>query len=252
MSIQIASDIIAIMMKKAKHVFQFIKINYRKFLLVLYMFLYFITFHFLEARQVPYFVISTKFDHMIPFCEYFVIPYDLWFFYMTYGIVLTIFQKKGQHFYRMGLMLFIGMNAFLIISFLFPNGQDLRPQVMPRDNAFTHMVLALYRTDTPTNVFPSIHVFNSIAITVALDHLPVIRRHFKARAMHWILMVLIIISTMFIKQHSIIDVFGAITLFLVLYPFIYGSWSHHVEKYLRAFDSKHYDGNYELDWFGQP
>ena len=32
---------------------------------------------------------------------------------------------------------------------------------------FTDMVKVLYKTDTPTNVLPSIHVFNSIGAGIA-------------------------------------------------------------------------------------
>ena len=41
---------------------------------------------------------------------------------------------------------------------LIPNGQDLRPAVMPRDNIFCDLVAYTYSLDTNTNVFPSVHV----------------------------------------------------------------------------------------------
>mgnify|MGYP000388149172 CR=1 FL=1 len=58
---------------------------------------------------------------------------------------------------------------FLIISTIFPNGQDLRPVVFERDNVFVDMVRMLYRADTCTNVFPSLHVFNTLSVCVSLS-----------------------------------------------------------------------------------
>ena len=65
---------------------------------------------------------------------------------------------------------FSGMTIFLIICTVFPNALNLRPTVFPRDNMFTDMVKVLYKTDTPTNVLPSIHVFNSIGAGIAISH----------------------------------------------------------------------------------
>lgn len=61
----------------------------------------------------------------------------------------------------------VGMTLFLIISFVYPNGQNLRPE-LTGEGPFIQAVQLLYQTDTPTNIFPSIHVFNAVACCVAL------------------------------------------------------------------------------------
>ncbi len=71
---------------------------------------------------------------------------------------------------------------------------------------FTDMVRWLYRTDTPTNVLPSIHVFNSLAVHMSLTNCEALRDHKGVGMDHWFLTLLIIMSTMFLKQHSVIDV----------------------------------------------
>ena len=77
----------------------------------------------------------------------------LWFAYVS-AVVIYFFFKNKEDYYRTCIFLFTGMTIFLIVSTLWPNGQHLRPAVMPRDNIFTRMVAALYRTDTPTNLWP--------------------------------------------------------------------------------------------------
>ena len=67
-------------------------------------------------------------------------------------------------------MLFLAVTFFLseAVWLLFPNGQDLRPAAMPRENPLTALVALLYRVDTNTNVFPSVHVVGSIGAALAV------------------------------------------------------------------------------------
>jgi len=113
------------------------------------------------------------------------------------------------------------MTVFLLVSLFIPNGLELRPYTFERDNIFTELVKGLYATDTPTNVFPSIHVFNSICVHVAISKNSVIRKHPVIVYSSFILMLLIILSTMFLKQHSILDVTSGIILSGLLYPVFY-------------------------------
>lgn len=79
---------------------------------------------------------------------------------------------------------------------------------MPRDNVFTHMVANLYKTDTPTNLWPSIHVYNAIGTHLAVANSKRFSKWLKNSSL--VFCILIILSTMFIKQHSVIDVLGGI------------------------------------------
>ena len=109
------------------------------------------------------------------------------------------------------------MTIFLIISTIFPNGQDLRPVVFERDNVFVDMVRMLYRADTCTNVFPSLHVFNTLSVCIAVHESEKLKKHKAVCNAAYILAALIILATMFLKQHSVLDVFGAVIMAYVLY-----------------------------------
>lgn len=93
----------------------------------------------------------------------------------------------------------------------------------PRDNFLTGIVAGLYQGDTPTNVCPSIHVYNSIAIHMALSQSYALREHKGIRTGSLVLCILICLSTMFLKQHSIIDVGCAILLYIFYYMIVYRS-----------------------------
>lgn len=177
---------------------------------------------YLERTIVTeYHVMYTKVDSMIPFNEYFIIPYYIWFLYVTFMLVFLFF-KDVDEFYRYGLYLALGMSLSLFICQIFPNGTTLRPENLdPNKNIFTHMVAFIYKSDTPTNVFPSIHVFNSIATHVAIVRSRFFYNNIKVKTVSFIIMISICLSTLFLKQHSFLDVVGATILSYVIYQLIY-------------------------------
>lgn len=198
-----------------------LKQNYRHGLWLLYWIVYLAGFFAVEhIVTVPKYIVQVPLDHMIPFSEIWVIPYGIWFFYIIVSQAVLLFTSR-EEFLRQCVFLFGGMSFCLILYLIFPNGQPLRPEVMPRSNVFTEMVAALYQTDTPTNVCPSIHWLDSIGI-----HIAVMRSKFLKpyRWVQWgslILCVSICLSTLFIKQHSIVDGIAAIVLSMVLYFIAY-------------------------------
>lgn len=191
--------------------------------MVIYLVVYLILFFIVERlTEDNYHVIHMALDDKIPFCEYFVIPYFCWFAYVAGFVVYFIFVDK-ESYWPMFWFLVTGMTLFLIVSFVYPNGHELRPGQFPRDNIFTRMIANLYQTDTATNILPSIHVYNSIGIQIAVQKSRRLSRHRGVQIVSGILCVLIILSTVFIKQHSVVDVISAFVLAAVMYVLIYVS-----------------------------
>ena len=190
-----------------------------------YALLYMSVFNYLEKRDVPFYhIVHTALDDVIPFCEVFIIPYLFWFFYILLAVLYFIF-REGDHreYYRMVFHMMAGMTIFLIVSYLYPNMQQLRPDVFPRDNVFTYMVKELYSRDTPTNILPSIHVFNSLAIHIAITTSEKLRGKREVKIISFVITALIILSTMFLKQHSVIDVLLGMTMALLGYQLFYAA-----------------------------
>ena len=126
------------------------------------------------------------------------------------------------------------MTLFLLISTFFPNMHHLRPIVMPRDNIFTSLVQIIYRKDTATNLWPSIHVYNSIGTMIAVRRSKRMKMPLKIASD--ILGVLIILSTMFVKQHSAYDVVTAILMAVFFYIFYYRTSA--IENFCRRKEEK--------------
>ncbi|MCM1106514.1 MAG: phosphatase PAP2 family protein [Blautia sp.] len=201
--------------------------NNKHLLILLYFFVYLAWFHYVETSVTTHFhVVHVALDDHIPFCEYFVIPYLLWFFYVGWGIVYMALHNKADY-YKLCAFLFTGMTIFLIVSTLYPNGHYLRPQYFAHHNVFTSLCELLYTSDTPTNLFPSIHVYNSIGIHLAVMQNRQLRNNKTVQLISFLLMASIILATMFIKQHSVFDVCTAFALAFLMYRVVY---KRHWEK----------------------
>ena len=188
---------------------------------LIYMIIYFVWFAYVERKTTaPYHIIHMKVDDYIPFCEWFIIPYYLWFLYVAIAVIYCFFKNKPEYF-RACAFLGIGMTVFLIVSTLWPNGQHLRPYIMPRDNTLTQLVTMLYRADTPTNIWPSIHVYNSIGAHLALMRNQELGKNKLLHAGSLLLCVSIILSTVFLKQHSVFDVITAFIMAAGMYVAVY-------------------------------
>ena len=188
--------------------------------MLFYMAIYLAWFYYVENRPVvSYTEIHMNIDDKIPFMEIFIIPYLFWFGFVAVMVIYLFFTDKKGYF-RACAFLVIGMTVFLIISTVFPNQQHLRPTVMPRDNIFSRMVSGLYKTDTPTNLWPSIHVYNSLAVYIAAVHDKRIGNSKILRRIVGIISVLIIMSTLFLKQHSMFDVLTAFAMAVVVYALV--------------------------------
>ena len=195
--------------------------KYRHALVLLYGLIYMPWFMWLESRaDLPYHVIHVRLDDMIPFVEYFIVPYLLWFAYVAV-VFVYLFFKSRREFYQYCIFLFTGMTLFLIVSTIYPNGHLLRPSGFGRNNIFTLAVSLLYQIDTATNIFPSLHVFNSIAAHRAVANNQSLGKNRLIHGASFVLMVSIILATMFLKQHSVLDVVSGILLGLLMDQLVY-------------------------------
>lgn len=156
-------------------------------------------------------------DDYIPFLEGFVVFYCLWYpFLIVPGLYL--FFKDIPEFKKYIWCLICAFAICFTIYILVPNGQDLRPAVFERNNIFTDIVGLIYSADTNTNVFPSMHVAGALGAAAAFFRTDGLKKY---RAVSVITAVLICASTVFIKQHSLLDVFGGIAVWLISYIAVY-------------------------------
>lgn len=190
---------------------------------MLYFFIYAPWFVYLEKTvTVNYQPIHIRLDDYIPFNEWFIIPYYIWFVFI-FVTMLYLFFVDVKEFYRSAAFLFIGMSICLFIYTIWPNGQNLRPDLdsLGRSNIFIDILSKLYTSDTSTNVCPSIHVFNSIGACIAIFHTQTLKKKIWIKASTFVLTIVICLSTVFLKQHSTFDGICAGLLACVMYLLVY-------------------------------
>jgi len=175
-----------------------------------YFLLYFLTENLIPRDNC--YVIHSKLDDLIPFCEYFVVPYVFW--YLLIVISLGYFMLYNiESFKKLSVYIIITQIVAMAVYIVFPNCQNLRPETFANENFFTWVVSLLYSFDTSTNVFPSLHVAYSIGIISVWTKEKGISGWWKAFVV--VTCILICLSTAFIKQHSVLDGFAAIPVCLL-------------------------------------
>ncbi len=193
--------------------------KYRHLFLLAFWPVYLSLFVLTEKYVTPIYNVYCGLDDLIPFCEFFVIPYVLWYALLAFVSLYTLFfdVPSFKKFY-------IFLSATCIITFslyiIFPNMQNLRPQEFARDNIFVDIMKNLYVIDTNTNVCPSIHVIFSLGMMLTLWN----SKHFSTalwRTVSVIITVSICLATVFLKQHSVIDIFTGVALSAAVFPFAF-------------------------------
>lgn len=204
--------------------FRFSKLNtdeFRHLKLLIFWPVFGLFFTFVERfyNVDHYYSMHCALDDMVPFCEWFLIPYLFWFVYLIGTIVYTFFFDVSA-FKRMMYFIIITYSITMLIYLVFPTCQNLRPTHFARDNVLTRFIAWFYTFDTNTNVCPSIHVLGSVAAMLGLCDCKRLQK-FGLKLLFVLLCVLICISTVFMKQHSVLDVLAALPLCVIAYPICY-------------------------------
>jgi len=166
-----------------------------------------------------YIIVHCALDNAIPFCEWFLFAYLFWFIYIVGMLAYTLFFDI-EAFRKYMEFVILTYSITLIIYFIFPTAQNLRPQQFAHNNILTRFLSVFYKFDTNTNVMPSLHVIGAMAVSFAAWHSKLFGR-VSWRIVFSLVTILICLSTMFIKQHSVIDILTALCLCFAAYPIIY-------------------------------
>lgn len=188
------------------------KFSHLKYLLgwIGYFVLYFLTENLIPSEKCT--PVHCAIDDIIPFCEWFLIPYVGWYLLIVASLLYFALYNT-ENFKRLQIFIITTQVAAMIIYIIFPSRQDLRPTEFPRDNFLTDCVGLIYSFDTNTGVCPSLHCAYSIGIASVWLKEKYASNGFKAFIV--IFVILVCLSTMFIKQHSAVDFFASLPICLL-------------------------------------
>ncbi len=195
--------------------------EYSHLLLLLGWPIYF-AFYFLTENLIPVencHVIHCTLDDLIPFNEYFLIPYVFW--YVLIVISLGYFALYNiESFKKLQIFIMMTQAIAVVIYICYPSVQNLRPAEFPRENFFTWCINLLYTFDTSTGVFPSLHVGYSLGIASVWTKEKGVSVWWKTFVV--VAVILITMSTCFIKQHSAMDALAALIMCIFIEIILYG------------------------------
>ncbi len=177
---------------------------------LVYFALYFLTENLIPAERC--YPVHIPLDDVIPFCEWFIIPYVSWYGLIVFSLGYFLLYDIDS-FKRLSKYIIITQLVAMAIYILFPTRQDLRPAEFPRDNFLTQTVGLLYSFDTNTGVCPSLHVGYSLGIASVWLRQRQAHPVWKGAVVIWV--ILICLSIMFVKQHSTLDFFAALPMCLL-------------------------------------
>ena len=181
-----------------------------------YLALYFLTENLIPAENCR--TVHCWLDDVVPFCEWFAIPYVSWYF-LIIGSLGYFLLYNVDSFKKLQTYIIITQIVAMAVYILFPNKQELRPEVFPRENILTQMMGFIYAVDTSTGVCPSLHVAYSLGIASTWCREKTVSKGFKAAVTVWCLV--ICLSVAFVKQHSVVDIFAAIPVCLAAEWFVF-------------------------------
>lgn len=149
----------------------------------------------------------TPLDTATPFLPVFVVPYLIWYPFILAMFLLLFFQHR-QAYYRSLFLLCLGLIACYLAYVAYQTTVP-RPVLTP-DTPFYALMHFVYSHDQPFNCFPSIHVMTTYVMhkhVMRFANLkPLLRVGIAVTS--WS----IIASTVFVKQHVVLDIFAAILL----------------------------------------
>lgn len=182
-----------------------------------YFILYFLTENLIPAENCH--PVHMWLDDRIPFCEWFLIPYVFWYVLIVFSLGYFLLYNVDS-FRRLQTYIIITQILAMVCYILYPTRQDLRPESFANDNFLTRCIAFLYSFDTNTGVCPSLHVAYSIGIASVWLKEREASKLWKCFVVAAV--VLICLSTMFIKQHSAADFFAALPVCLLAETIVYG------------------------------
>lgn len=163
-----------------------------------------------------YNLVSIPLDAKIPFIKEFIYIYMIWYPFLIFYYYI-IYKSNKEKYIKLVLSTIISLIILYMFFILYPS-KVVRPEVNSYNDLTTFILYIVYKADTPTNCFPSGHCLLCFTLLYSLLDNKQISKKLKIPAI--IINILIISSTLLVKQHVILDVVASFLLATISYHFI--------------------------------
>lgn len=163
----------------------------------------FLIYFVLNRSLTPRFMPGTIIDDLVPYTPVFGIFYSSYFIFIGLWVGYAFLNFSQTRYCEFAIAL-IGIQIVAYAIYIVFPAKILRPVV--GEGIFEHLVEWIYFIDNPTNLTPSLHVANSVLLAMFMHRVKTLR------ILVWIWATLIVISTLAIKQHYVVDVVTGVLL----------------------------------------
>lgn len=148
-------------------------------------------------------------DEHLPLISLFVPIYLIYYLVLFWPLMLSLTKRQD---FQLSLSMLIISCINYLISFTVSN--EYSPQAIIHQNDILTSILSwIYEVDYKSLYFPSLHAAHSLLIGFYLWK-------WKGYKIFLVLAVLISLSTVFVKQHFVLDTIGALCFVLAIYYFM--------------------------------
>ena len=160
-------------------------------------------------------ILDTTWDAFFPLWPIWVIPYLLSLVWWAVCYIWAGWKMDDDLFRAFVASFIVVMLASYVVYIFFPT-YVIRP-VIAGDDWLSRIVANLYANDRVNNAFPSGHTYNSVLIALFWS-----RWYPRQWWLWWSITVVVLLSTLFTRQHNLLDLAGGIVFAWLGYRF--GLW----------------------------
>lgn len=164
-------------------------------------FVYFVSQYIIK----DYHLIGGVLDQKIPFVIEFILVYSIWYPLVIFTLFL-LYKYSPDKYKKTRKIVIASLIIAYICFFVYPT-TIVRPEVNSFNDLFSFMAYVSFKADNPVNCFPSCHCLLSFIMIYALYKEKAINKYLRVTLI--VLFLMIIASTLLVKQHVIVDVVGA-------------------------------------------
>lgn len=162
-----------------------------------------------HVKRGPVHVPEIALDRILPVRAEWALVYGALYLFL---IILPVFAVRDQEHLRRTVAAYLLCWVTAYIVFLAWPTVASRPKIVEGDGFITWALRALYSFDPPYNCFPSLHVAHSF-----VSALTIYRLHRKLGHVSIVAAALVAVSTLFTKQHYVLDVVAGAAMALAGY-----------------------------------
>ena len=152
-------------------------------------------------------IVHCALDDLIPFTRFAAIPYCFWHAEIFIVLIYYLCNEDRSKWLNAVLMIWMTFMFSLLIYRIFPSQVNLRPESVPQNDLAGILTRLVYYLDDNQNVLPSLHA--AIAWQMMGLWLRTLKKP-KSRVLAVLINAATIISTVFLKQHSVLDIVAGV------------------------------------------